>query len=125
LLDKLDSTELPPVRIPKFQFTTESISLKNAFMSLGMTAPFSDADFSGITSQYSLAISDIFHKAFIKVDENGTEAAAATAVIIDIISMPSSQPYFIADRPFIYLIRDTQTKTILFMGRVMDPRVES
>ena len=122
LLDKLDSTELPPVRIPKFQFTTESISLKNAFMSLGMTAPFSDADFSGITSQYSLAISDIFHKAFIKVDEKGTEAAAATAVIIERTSIPSSQPYFIADRPFIYLIRDTQTKAILFMGRVMDPR---
>ena len=122
LLDKLDTTELPPVRIPKFQFTTESISLTKAFMSLGMTAPFSGADFSGITDQCNLAISDIIHKAFIKVDEKGTEAAAATAVIIERTSIPSSQPYFIADRPFIYLIRDTQTKAILFMGRVMDPR---
>lgn len=123
LLDKLNPTVLPPIRIPKFQFTTEPMSLTNAFKSLGMTAPFSNADFSGISDKYNLVISDIIHKAFIKVDEKGTEAAAATAIILGRDTTASSYPIFVADRPFIYLIRDTQTKAILFMGRVMDPRV--
>jgi len=99
------------------------MSLTNAFKSLGMTAPFSNADFSGISDKYNLVISDIIHKAFIKVDEKGTEAAAATAIILGRDTTASSYPIFVADRPFIYLIRDTQTKAILFMGRVMDPRV--
>jgi serpin B len=70
-----------------------------------------------------LYISDIMHKAFIKVDENGTEAAAATAVLMQTTSI-SAPKVFIADRPFVYLIRDTQTNTILFMGRVLDPSVK-
>lgn len=121
LLEGLDSTVLPCIRIPRFQFTTQSISLVDALYNLGMEAPFSpNADFRGICEE-SLFIKDIVHKAFIKVNENGTEAAAATAIIFDRSSTDS--PSFVADRPFIYLIRDTHTKAILFMGRVLDPTV--
>jgi len=125
LVNGLDSVGLVSVRIPKFEFATQSISLKNAFMNLGMEEPFSfSADFSGITN-IDLFISDIFHKAFIKVDESGTEAAAATGVIFaDSIPAPPP-PQFVADRPFIFFIRDTMTCAILFMGRVLDPLVES
>jgi serpin B len=124
LVNGLDSVGLITVRIPRFEFTTESISLKKAFMSLGMEMPFSpSADFSGI-GNIDLVISDIIHKAFIKVDEKGTEAAAATAVIVGTTSMdPPPPPQFVADRPFIFFIRDTKTGAILFMGRVLDPLV--
>jgi serpin B len=124
LINSLDSVSLPPVRIPRFEFTSGSISLKNACMALGMQAPFSStaADFSAMSDTY-LYISDIIHKAFIKVDENGTEAAAATAVLMQTVSATAPK-VFIADRPFVYLIRDTQTNTILFMGRVLDPSVK-
>jgi serpin B len=124
LVNGLDSVGLITVRIPRFEFTTESISLKKAFMSLGMEMPFSpSADFSGI-GNIDLVISDIIHKAFIKVDEKGTEAAAATAVVMGETSMETPPPQqFVADRPFIFFIRDTITGAILFMGRVLDPLV--
>lgn len=124
-INGLDSVELVSVRIPRFEFTTQSISLVEAFINLGMSVPFSrSADFSGI-SNTRLYISDILHKAFIKVDEKGTEAAAATGVVFDVTSEPS-QPrlQFVANSPFIFLIRDTMTDAILFMGRVLDPSVE-
>ena len=126
LVNGLDSVGLVTVRIPRFEFTTESISLKKAFMSLGMVVPFnSSADFFGI-SNTGLLISDVFHKAFIKVDEKGTEAAAATAVVMDRASaQPQPKPLFVANRPFIFFIRDTLTGAILFMGRILDPSVES
>ena len=122
LVDRLDSVGLVTVRIPRFEFTTESISLKEAFINLGMEEPFgTSADFSGI-SNVCLHISDIFHKAFIKVDEKGTEAAAATAVVLAEVSTPTPPPQqFVADRPFIFFIRDTMTGAILFMGRILDP----
>lgn len=124
LINSLDSVSLPPVRIPRFEFTSGSVSLKSACIALGMEAPFSSsaADFSAMSDTY-LYISDIMHKAFIKVDENGTEAAAATAVVMSPTSMTAPK-VFVADRPFVYLIRDTQTNTILFMGRVLDPSVK-
>jgi len=126
LVNGLDSAGLVSVCIPRFEFATKSISLKNAFKNLGMEEPFSlSADFSGITD-IDLFISDIYHKAFIKVDENGTEAAAATAVIMSGTSIETPPPpKFVANRPFIFFIRDTMTGAILFMGRVLDPLVES
>lgn len=126
LTSGLDSVGLVSVRIPRFEFTTPSISLKQAFINLGMNVPFGlSADFSGISS-ISLFIDDILHKAFVKVDEKGTEAAAATAVIMRTTSVESPPPpEFVANRPFIFLIRDTMTGAILFMGRVHDPLVQS
>jgi serpin B len=78
------------------------------------------ADFSGMTGERNLFIGGVFHKAFIKVDEKGTEAAAATGVVMELTSMPR-QVTFTADHPFIFLIMDKNSDTILFMGRVMDP----
>ena len=126
LVNRLHSTALITVQIPRFQFTTSSMSLVKAFKDMGMELPFSgSADFSGITDEVNLYISEILHKAFIKVDEAGTEAAAATVVIMNTTSTnPPPPPQFIAERPFIYLIRDTQTGMILFMGRVLDPTME-
>ena len=88
LINRLDSASLITVQIPRFQFTTSSISLVKAFKEMGMELPFtpSGADFSGVTDAIGLYISEIFHKAFIKVDEAGTEAAAATAVILSTTS---------------------------------------
>lgn len=123
----LSFTKLSQVCIPRFEFTTPSLPLSTAFQKLGMILPFSmGADFSLICDT-SLYISEIFHKAFVKVYEAGTEAAVATAVIKGLGCSPLQpvvvMPEFVADHPFLYLIRDTQTNAVLFMGREVDPRV--
>jgi serpin B len=113
------------VAIPKFKFTTSSTSLRQILMSLGMTSAFSDAaDFSGIDGTHSLQISDAIHKAFVAVDERGTEAAAATAIIIRAGAVLVSNS-FTANRPFIFLIRDNTRGTVLCIGKVVRPVFES
>jgi serpin B len=115
------------VSLPKFKFTSSSTSLKDILISLGMTAAFSDAaDFSGIDGRNDLFIQDAIHKAFVAFDERGTEAAAATAIIVSRITAVPVQPAisFTVDRPFIFLIRDNTTGTVLFMGKVVDPVIE-
>jgi len=94
---------------------------------MGMPVAFTDdADFSGMTGKRELFISDVVHKAFVAVDEAGTEAAAATAVIVGVTSVPVEPPVqVIVDRPFIFLIRDIDTGAILFLGRVLDPVIAS
>jgi serine protease inhibitor len=108
------------IKLPRFGFT-KPIKLAKTLTAMGMIDAFSgEADFSGIDGSRSLFISEVLHKAFVKVDENGTEAAAATAVV-----MPGSGPpqpeTLLADRPFIFLIRDHATGAVLFVGRVVDP----
>lgn len=114
-----------PVRLGLPRFSYESaFSLREALEGLGMTDAFDPdrADFSGMDGNRDLYIGSVVHKAFVAVDEKGTEAAAATAVIMGITSAPIDEPITITvDRPFIYLIRDGQTGSILFMGRVIDP----
>jgi serpin B len=109
------------VRMPKFKYTSE-FSLNNTLQALGMTDAFHPmrADFSGIASGERLFISNVVHKAFIDVHEKGTEAAAATAVVVDRTSLPTPAT-FTADRPFLFLIRDNASGSILFMGRVSNP----
>jgi len=105
--------------MPKFEFSSD-FSLAETLAAMGMPAAFSDADFSGMTGAPGLFISDIIHKAFVSVDEYGTEAAAATAVI-----MPGAAPLETVtlniDHPFIFLIRDIETGSMLFVGRVLNP----
>ena len=94
---------------------------------MGMMDAFdpSVADFSGMNGSRDLYISDVLHKAFVAVDEAGTEAAAATVVIMETTSMPVDQPIeFKADRPFIFTIRDNPTGSILFLGRLMNPTLK-
>jgi len=109
------------VSLPKFE-TTLSLSLKKHLQAMGMTDAFvyGPADFSGMDGTRYLFISAIVHKAFVRVDEKGTEAAAATAVMMAGGARPRYER-FAADRPFFFLIRDRKTGSILFMGRIMNP----
>ena len=110
--------------LPRFQFGY-SMDLNDSLAAMGMPAAFDRglADFSGIYDQNvesnNLFVSRVVHKAFVAVDEIGTEAAAATGIVMEVVSMPLMLHI---DRPFIFLIRDAQTGSILFVGRVLDPR---
>ena len=112
------------VSLPRFKMTSEFL-LNEALKSLGMADAFDMklADFSGMTPDpVGLYISKVIHKAFVDVNEEGTEAAAATAVVMTRRGMPEPKPVFCADHPFIFIIRDKSSDSILFIGRVMDPR---
>lgn len=120
IIDKLETCRVA-VTMPKFEYES-SFSLKQALSTLGMGVAFtSGADFSGIDGKRDLLIQDVLHKAFVSVDEAGTEAAAATAVIIGLTSVPAQVVEFKIDRPFIFLIRDIPTGSTLFIGRVLNP----
>ena len=109
--------------LPRFSFES-AFSLKEALQSLQMIDPFNPdrADFSRMDGNRDLYIGSVLHKAFVSVDEKGTEAAAATAVIMGVTSAPLGEPVlFTVDRPFIFVIRDGQTGSILFLGKVVDP----
>jgi serpin B len=107
--------------VPRFKFDSD-FSLKDTLAGMGMPIAFSGgADFSGMTGNRALLISDVIHKAFVSVDESGTEAAAATVVIMRETAAPIQQANVTVDRPFIFLIRDINTEAILFIGRVLDP----
>ena len=112
------------VSLPKFRVESE-FSLRQALSAMGMPAAFSDrADFSGIDGKGRLAISEVVHKAFVDVSEQGTEAAAATGITMraTAMRMPEKAVVFRADHPFLFLIRDTRTGVVLFIGRLMNPR---
>jgi len=107
--------------MPKFNFES-SFSLKKTLSAMGMPVAFTtDADFSGMDGKRDLYMTDVIHKSFIAVDEAGTEAAAATAVIVGTTAMPASPVEVTIDHPFIFLIRDIKTGTIVFLGRVLNP----
>jgi len=107
--------------MPKFEFES-AFKLKPALAAMGMPIAFSEgADFSGMTGGHDLFISDVVHKAFVSVDEAGTEAAAATAVIMKLTALPPAPVEVNVNRPFIFLIRDIETETILFVGRIVNP----
>jgi serpin B len=114
------------VSLPKFKTTTE-MKMGNILKSMGMVSAFdgATADFSGMTGAKDLFISDVIHKAFVEVNEEGTEAAAATAVVMVECSASFEKPQkpllFNANHPFVFLIRDDRTGAILFLGRILDP----
>jgi serpin B len=113
------------VYLPKFTFTSE-FSLAETLSAMGMPLAFAgEADFSGMNGKRDLFISAVLHKAFVEVNESGTEAAAASAVLVKAVCRGPSRtrkpPVFRADHPFLFMIRDRRTHQILFMGRVMDP----
>ena len=123
LINNFNSTP-GDIELPRFKLDYEK-TLNDPLKALGMGMAFSkaDADFSGIRPERDLYISEVKHKAVIEVNEEGTEASAATSVGIAITSAQRpQQPFrFIADRPFLMAIRDSQTGAILFMGAVMEP----
>jgi serpin B len=106
--------------MPRFRFETP-IGLKEALSALGMPIAFTgNADFTGIDARGGLYLHAVLHKAFIAVAEKGTEAAAATAVVVRPTSVPQGLKV-VLDRPFLFFVRDEPTGAILFMGRVSDP----
>ena len=107
--------------MPKFEFESE-FSLREPLSAMGMQIAFSGAaDFSGMTGNRDLFIAEVIHKAFVSVDEAGTEAAAATAVVMELTAVPETPVEVTIDHPFIFLIRDIETGAVLFIGRVVNP----
>ena len=122
LLSSLDESEAA-IYLPKFKISYGTVDLVENFKKLGMNDAFDKkADFSGMTGSKELFISGILHKAFIEVNEEGTEAAAATAVVMTFKSIRTEKPFvFKADHPFIFVIRENSTGSILFMGKFVNP----
>jgi serpin B len=118
----LEETQVS-LTFPKFSIETKA-ELADVLAALGMPSAFDDrADFSGITTAEQLLIADVIHQANIDVDEKGTEAAAATAVVMRAGSMPAEPVTMRVDRPFLFALRDVPTGTVLFLGRVGDPSI--
>jgi len=121
LVGRLGRSRKVQVFFPRFEMT-EKMQMRAVLSKMGMARAFgAGADFSGMTPSRELCISDVFHKAFVKVDEKGTEAAAATAVVMRLTAAPARPIVFKADRPFCFLIRHEATGAILFLGRLSDP----
>jgi serpin B len=102
---------------------SQRISLNAALSDLGMPSAFipGRADFSAMNGKDDLYISAAVHQAFVDVNEEGTEAAGATGIVIGRTSLPVEPPVFRADHPFLFFIRDNRTGSILFLGRVVNP----
>ena len=117
---QMQETKLDSISLPKFEFETK-YTLNENLKALGMPLAFDagNADFSGMTTSEKIWIDFVIHQAYVKVDEKGTEAAAATAVGMVGNAMPRN--FFRADHPFIFIIQEKDTGNILFMGRVTDP----
>jgi serpin B len=125
-IQKLEPVDKVILSLPSFTMT-QQFELSRTLSAMGMAQAFSGAaDFSGMTGKRDFAISAAIHKAFIDVDEQGTEAAAATAIVMYATAMhrefPEPPPIvFRADHPFLFILRDTKSGSMLFLGRVSDP----
>ncbi len=122
---KLETRKID-VFLPKFEMRTKA-SLEKPLAAMGLALPFDPAraDFTGISAAEKLWVDRVFHEAFVRVDEKGTEAAAATATTMRTLSMPPPNPEFRADHPFVFVIRENETGLILFVGRVGNPAAGS
>lgn len=124
---KHTSTKEVKVYLPKFKVTSQ-FDLSKTLISMGMVNAFTKnkANFSGMDGKKKwLYISSVIHKAFVDVNEEGTEAAAATAVAMRALSMPEPPPVVLADHPFLFVIRENSKQNILFIGRIVDASIAS
>ncbi len=117
--DALVSTEEIKINFPKFEIGYNK-TLNDVLKELGMGTAFADADFSNINGRKDLQIDEVVHQSFIKVDEVGTEAAAVTAILFEGLSAPTT-PVLIFNRPFVFVIRDNASNSVLFVGKIMNP----
>ncbi len=119
-LGKLASRKVA-VELPRFKFKTR-VELAKELKAMGMSLAFGpEADFSGISTAEKLRISKVIHEAFVGINEAGTEAGAATAAVVGLAAPPETPVPFRADHPFLFLIREQRTGSVLFLGRVTDP----
>ena len=113
------------IQVPKFRVEPPTLAVADALRAVGLGAVFdADADLTGMApASERLVLAQAYHKTFLELDEQGTEAAAATAIKGEERGMPPPKPRleFIVDHPFLFLIRDTRDGSILFMGRIADP----
>tara|TARA_Y100000034_G_C6887315_1_gene407566 strand:- start:689 stop:1993 length:1305 start_codon:yes stop_codon:yes gene_type:complete len=117
---EMQETGLDAIYLPKFTFETKYFMVPT-LSNMGMPSAFGNADFSGMDGTRNLVITEVIHQAFVQVDEKGTEAAAATAVVVG-ETAAAPRNIFRADHPFIFIIQEKATGNILFMGKVVDPR---
>jgi serpin B len=123
IIAKLEPTYVN-LTMPKVTIKGETISLKEELMAMGMTTLFEHADFSGMTRD-RLVIDDVYHQAFVKLNEKGTEAAAATAIVgRESSASPDSPKVVMVNKPYLFFIRDVPTGTVLFTGRVVAPEYD-
>lgn len=124
LIDSMTRRELW-VTIPKFKVEQE-FELSNVLQNMGLRNVFDPrfTDLSGFTGKKDLSVDAVYHKSFIKVNEEGTEAAAATSILLSRVHRPSGITRFLADKPFLYIIRHIQSDVILFMGTIKSPKYE-
>ena len=122
LKSQMQETKIDSIYLPRFKFETKYM-MKNQLADMGMPLAFTDAaDFSGMTGGRDLMIADVIHQAFVEVNEEGTEAAAATGVVMMPTSAgPVDKTIFRADKPFVFIIQENETGSILFKGQVNDP----
>src|SRR5258706_16095499 len=126
LSDAIGRLRTRPVQValPRFKMTAE-LELSKVLSSMGMPLAFdpAKADFSGMTTQEKVVIDKVIHQAYVDVNEEGTEAAAASAMTMrpTAARLPEPPAVFTADHPFIFFIRDTRSGAILFMGKVVNP----
>ncbi len=118
-LERMKPTQVE-VLFPRFK-AESSLALSGALKQLGMVKAFGGGDFSGISSGGGLQISEVIHRAIVEVNEEGTEAAAATGVVMVRSAVVGPPVQFLADRPFLFAIRDRETGALLFVGRLVQP----
>ncbi len=120
---RMEETSIDAIYLPKFEIDTKYF-IKDILISLGINSAFIDglADFSKMDGTKNLVIDSVIHQAYVGIDEEGTEAAAATAVVMRLTSaMPEEEKIFNANRPFIFFIEEKETKAILFVGKLNNP----
>lgn len=123
--NSLQKVEKVKIYLPKFKFSYKR-SLNDDLKALGMSAMFTDeADLTRINRNGNLVVSEVLHKSFVEVNEEGTEAAAVTSVEIKLTSVGPEIPMFMANKPFVFIIREKDTNSLLFMGVMNEPLVEN
>lgn len=122
----MDKVEVRKIKLPKFKIGF-GFEASGVLKEMGLVSPFgADADLSEMVDSpvsRSLYVSSVFHKSFVEVNEEGTEAAAASAAVVTLRSLPMDPMDFVADHPFMFLIREDMTGVVLFTGHVLNPSV--